>query len=144
MNDLNRLIHESARLVLVSSLYVVDEADFVYLANRTGFTSGKISSHMTKLEAAGYVDVAKGFVGKRPRTTTNSPRRAATHSSSTGPASRAYSTLPTRSRQHRPALTESHQMHETQRFRILRAPRWVAARPYEAARRRADTGHSSK
>lgn len=69
MNVLNQLIHESGRLVLVSSLYVVDEADFVYLANRTGFTSGKISSHMTKLEAAGYVDVSKGFVGKRPRTT---------------------------------------------------------------------------
>jgi DNA-binding PadR family transcriptional regulator len=69
MNDLNRLIHESARLVLVSSLYVVEEADFVYLTNRTGFTSGKISSHMTKLEAAGYVDVAKEFVSKRPRTT---------------------------------------------------------------------------
>ena len=69
MNDLNQLIHESARLVLVSSLYVVEEADFVYLANRTGFTSGKVSSHMTKLEAAGYVDVTKEFVNKRPRTT---------------------------------------------------------------------------
>ena len=69
MSDLNRLIHESARLVLVSSLYVVEEADYVYLANRTGFTSGKISSHMTKLEAAGYVDITKEFVGKRPRTT---------------------------------------------------------------------------
>ncbi len=69
MIDLNPVIHESARLVLVSSLYVVDEADFVYLANRTGFTSGKLSSHMAKLEAAGYVDITKGFVGKRPRTT---------------------------------------------------------------------------
>ncbi len=38
MNDLNPIIHESARLVLVSSLYVVDEADFVYLTNRTSFT----------------------------------------------------------------------------------------------------------
>lgn len=69
MNDLNPVIHESARLVLVSNLYVVDEADFVYLANRTEFTSGKISSHMAKLEAAGYVDITKEFVGKRPRTT---------------------------------------------------------------------------
>ena len=69
MSMLNPLIHESARLVLVSSLYVVEEADFVYLTNRTGFSSGKISSHMAKLEAAGYVDVAKAFVGKRPRTT---------------------------------------------------------------------------
>ncbi len=69
MNEIDRLIHEPARLVLVSSLYVVDEADFVYLANRTGFTSGNISSHMTTLETAGYVEVAKTFVGKRPRTT---------------------------------------------------------------------------
>jgi len=69
MIDLDPVIHESARLVLVSSLYVVDEADFVYLANRTGFTSGRLSSHMAKLEAAGYVEVTKGFVGKRPRTT---------------------------------------------------------------------------
>ena len=79
MNALNPVIHESGRLVLVSSLYVVDEADFVYLANRTEFTSGKISSHMAKLEAAGYVDITKGFVGKRPRTTyklTDSGRHA--------------------------------------------------------------------
>ena len=69
MSGIDRLIHEPARLVLVSSLYVVDEADFAYLANRTGFTSGNISSHMTKLESAGYVAVTKTFVGKRPRTT---------------------------------------------------------------------------
>lgn len=79
MNEIDRLIHEPARLVLVSSLYVVDEADFVYLANRTGFTSGNISSHMTKLETGGYVEVTKTFVGKRPRTTyklTKTGRRA--------------------------------------------------------------------
>jgi DNA-binding MarR family transcriptional regulator len=69
VSEIDRLIHEPARLVIVSSLYVVDEADFVYLANRTGFTSGNISSHMTKLETAGYVEVTKAFVGKRPRTT---------------------------------------------------------------------------
>ena len=69
MNDLDPLIHESGRLVLVSSLYVVDEADFIYLVNRTGFTSGKISLHMAKLEAAGYVDITKGYAGKRLRTT---------------------------------------------------------------------------
>ena len=69
MSEIDRLIHEPARLILVSSLYVVDEADFVYLANRTGFTSGNISSHMTKLETAGYVAVTKTFVERRPRTT---------------------------------------------------------------------------
>ena len=64
----DRLIHEPARLVLMTNLYVVEEADFVYLAGRTGLTAGNISSHMTRLEEAGYVDIGKTFVGKRPRT----------------------------------------------------------------------------
>lgn len=67
--ELDRLIHEPARLVLVSNLYVVDEADFVYLSRRTGLTDGNISSHMSRLEAAGYVAIDKAIVGKRPRTT---------------------------------------------------------------------------
>lgn len=65
---LDRVIHEPARLVLVSNLAVVDEADFVFLSRQTGFTAGNISSHMARLEEAGYVAVAKTFVGKRPRT----------------------------------------------------------------------------
>lgn len=67
--DLDRLIHEPARLVLVSNLYVVDEADFVFLSRQTGLTAGNISSHMTRLESAGYVTIDKAIVGKRPRTT---------------------------------------------------------------------------
>ena len=65
---LDRLIHEPARLVLVSNLYVVDEADFVFLARQTGLTAGNISSHMARLEEAGYVSIDKTFAGKRPRT----------------------------------------------------------------------------
>ena len=65
---LDRLIHEPARLVLMANLAVVDEADFVFLSRQTGFTAGNISSHMTRLEDAGYVELEKGFVGKRPRT----------------------------------------------------------------------------
>lgn len=64
----DRLIHEPARLVLIATLAVVDEADFVFLSRRTGLTAGNISSHMTRLEDAGYVTVAKGYSGKRPRT----------------------------------------------------------------------------
>ncbi len=67
--DLDRLIHEPARLVLMSNLYMVDEADFVFLARQTGLTAGNISSHMTRLENAGYVTIEKTFVDKRPRTT---------------------------------------------------------------------------
>lgn len=66
--EVDRLIHEPARLLLVANLYMVDEADFVYLARRTGLTAGNISSHMSRLEDAGYVAIDKGFEGKRPRT----------------------------------------------------------------------------
>jgi DNA-binding MarR family transcriptional regulator len=66
--DIDRLIHEPARLTLVANLYVVDSADFTYLSRRTGLTDGNISSHMTRLEDAGYVSVTKTFEGKRPRT----------------------------------------------------------------------------
>ena len=65
---IDKLIHEPARLQLVASLYVVDAADFVFLLRQTGLTGGNVSSHMSKLEEAGYVDVQKSFVGKRPQT----------------------------------------------------------------------------
>lgn len=66
--DLDRLVHEPARLVLMTHLYVIDEADFVYLARRTGLTAGNISSHMSRLEDAGYVRISKTITGTRPRT----------------------------------------------------------------------------
>lgn len=66
--DIDRLIHEPARLTLIANLYVVDSADFTFLSRRTGLTDGNISSHMTRLENAGYVSVTKTFEGKRPRT----------------------------------------------------------------------------
>jgi len=66
--DLDRVIHEPARLILMRNLYVVQEADFLYLSRRTGLTDGNISSHMTRLENAGYVQVSKAFVERRPRT----------------------------------------------------------------------------
>ncbi len=65
---IDRLIHEPARLLLMSNLAVIDEADFVFLSRQTGLTAGNISSHMARLEDAGYVAIAKTFVGKRPRT----------------------------------------------------------------------------
>lgn len=65
---LNRVIHEPARLAIVATLYVVESADFTYLAHRSGLTDGNLSSHLAKLEQAGYVDVDKSFEGRRPRT----------------------------------------------------------------------------
>jgi len=55
--------------MLVSNLYVVESADFTWLSARTGLTDGNISSHMSRLEEAGYVTVHKAFEGKKPRTT---------------------------------------------------------------------------
>ena len=68
ISDIDRLIHEPARFMLMSHLYVVKQADFVLLARQTGLSGGNLSSHMTKLEKAGYVSVEKSFVDRRPFT----------------------------------------------------------------------------
>ena len=66
--DIDRLVHEPARLMILAVLYVVESADFVFLMNQTGLTWGNLSSHLSKLEEAAYVDVEKGFKGKKPHT----------------------------------------------------------------------------
>ncbi len=66
--DVDRTIHEPARLVIVAILSAVEEADFLYLLQATQLTKGNLSSHLSKLEAAGYVNIEKTFVGKMPRT----------------------------------------------------------------------------
>ncbi len=66
--DIDRMVHEPARLMVMANLYVVDSADFMYLMRRTGLTFGNLSSHLSKLEAAGYVAIDKRFAGKKPRT----------------------------------------------------------------------------
>ena len=68
LNEVDRLIHEPARLKIIALLYVLDSADFTFLMSQTGMTWGNLSSHMTKLEEAGYLDVKKTFKGKRPNT----------------------------------------------------------------------------
>jgi DNA-binding MarR family transcriptional regulator len=65
---IDRLVHEPARLMILTILYVVESADFLYLMRQTGLTRGNLSSHLSKLEAAGYIDVQKEFVDKIPRT----------------------------------------------------------------------------
>jgi DNA-binding MarR family transcriptional regulator len=65
---IDKLIHEPARLILMANLYVVDSADFLFLMNQTGLTFGNLSSHMSKLEAAGFIRVEKEFVDKKPVT----------------------------------------------------------------------------
>jgi len=66
--DIDRTIHEPARLMILALLYVVESGDFTFLMRQTGLTWGNLSSHMSKLEAAGYIEVEKEFVDKKPRT----------------------------------------------------------------------------
>ena len=61
-------VHEPGRLMVLACLSVVVRADFLYVMRETGLTQGNLSSHLAKLEAAGYVAVEKTFVGKVPRT----------------------------------------------------------------------------
>jgi len=66
--DIDRIIHEPARLSIMAHLYVVESADFLFLIRQTGLTSGNLSSHLSKLEAAGYIEIKKKFVDKKPHT----------------------------------------------------------------------------
>ena len=67
--SVDRLIHEPARLAIMTNLFVVESANATYLLQQTGLTWGNLGSHLTKLEEAGYVDVSKGYNAKRPETT---------------------------------------------------------------------------
>jgi DNA-binding MarR family transcriptional regulator len=66
--DLDQVIHASARLMVLVHLYVVESVDYVFLKNQTGLSWGNLSTHLNKLEEAGYVAIEKGFKGKVPHT----------------------------------------------------------------------------
>lgn len=66
--DLDRIVHEPARLQILAYLKLVRRADFVFLLSRTGLTWGNLSSHMSKLEEAGYIEVHKDIRDKRSHT----------------------------------------------------------------------------
>ncbi len=66
---LDPLLHSELRLAVMSLLIGVEEADFVFLRNKTGATAGNLSVQLDKLQRAGYISISKGFNGKMPRTT---------------------------------------------------------------------------
>ena len=66
--QLDRLIHEPARLAILTVLSSVKDADFTFLQRTTGLTKGNLSSHLSKLEAAGLVGITKTFIRKKPNT----------------------------------------------------------------------------
>lgn len=68
LKELDPLLHSQLRLGIMSILLAVEEADFVYLKEKTRSTAGNLSVQVDKLSEAGYIEVEKGFSGKKPRT----------------------------------------------------------------------------
>lgn len=68
MNELDRVIHEPARLLIVALLAGVHEADFLWVLRESQLTKGNLSTHLAKLEDSGYVEVEKTYKGKVPLT----------------------------------------------------------------------------
>ena len=68
MRELNPLLHSELRLAVMSILMSVEEADFVYLREKTESTAGNLSVQLDKLSTAGYIALEKGFVGRKTRT----------------------------------------------------------------------------
>jgi DNA-binding MarR family transcriptional regulator len=66
--DLDRIIHEPGRLMIVTLLYAVDRADFLYLLHETGMNKGTLSSHISRLEKEDYIEVVKTYREKVPQT----------------------------------------------------------------------------
>ena len=66
--DIDKTIHEPARLMIIAYLSVVESADFIFLMTQIGLTQGNLSFHLSKLEEADYVAIEKKFIGKRPHT----------------------------------------------------------------------------
>jgi DNA-binding transcriptional ArsR family regulator len=68
LTEIDRVIHEPARLMIVALLAAVKEADFQYLHSTSGLTKGNLSVHLSKLEEARYVAIEKTFRKKYPLT----------------------------------------------------------------------------
>ncbi len=68
-NDLDPILHSQLRLAIVSLLIGLEEAEFVYLKEKTNTTAGNLSLQLDKLKKARYVTITKGFKGNYPVTT---------------------------------------------------------------------------
>jgi DNA-binding MarR family transcriptional regulator len=68
IEKIDRVIHEPARLIIMTILNAVESADFLYLQGETGLTKGNLSAHLSKLEEEGYIQIEKTYRGKIPLT----------------------------------------------------------------------------
>ena len=66
--NLDRRVHDPARLSILTALSACERADFLFLLRITGLTKGNLSSHLSKLEEAGLVEIEKRFVNKKTQT----------------------------------------------------------------------------
>ncbi len=66
--NLDKLIHEPARLAILTALSACESADFTALRRLTGLSDGNLSVQLSKLEEAGLVEMQKQFIGKKPNT----------------------------------------------------------------------------
>ena len=66
--NLDKFIHEPARLAILTALSACESADFLFLKRLTGLSDGNLSSHVIKLEEAGLVEIQKQFIDKKPST----------------------------------------------------------------------------
>lgn len=78
MTELDRFIHEPARLKIVALLAAVKESDFLWLLNESGLTKGNLSGHLARLEEAQYVEIEKTYRGKVPLTLLRLTRKGRT------------------------------------------------------------------
>ena len=67
-HGLNETIHSPTRLSIMAALAPMERMDFPLLRDTIEASDSLLSKHMTILETAGYIEVTKGHVGKRPRT----------------------------------------------------------------------------
>ncbi len=66
--QLDQVIHAPTRLAILSILITVENANFTFLKESIGTSDGNLSTHLTKLEEAGYIKIKKTFQGKKPQT----------------------------------------------------------------------------
>ena len=68
IQDLDDVVHQRSRLGILAVVQEASKVEFGFLKETLGLTDGNLSRHLQVLEGAGYVEVEKGYSGRRPRT----------------------------------------------------------------------------
>ena len=68
IEEIDKVVHEPARMKIMANLYFVESMDAIFLLRQTQLTWGNLATHTKKLEAAGYIEVKKEFIKRKPHT----------------------------------------------------------------------------